>query len=94
MTPQKESLLKVSITHRRNPNMTEEEYHKYWTEVHAPLVAEWLARHGVVKYTQVSWQELSMVGGLQKKEKGGRSSCFRKPRSKPPQQWQTHLRTS
>lgn len=33
--------------------MSEEDFHKYWTEVHAPIVEKWLAKHGVVRYVQV-----------------------------------------
>ena len=37
----------------RKPTMSEEEFHHYMTSVHAPLVRECLARHGIVRYTMV-----------------------------------------
>jgi len=47
-------LVRVSVLSRRNPDMPAEDYHKYWTEVHGPLVTDWLERYGFVRYTQVS----------------------------------------
>ena len=47
-------LIRVSVLSRRNPDMPEDDYHKYWADVHGPLVAHWLERYGIVKYTQVS----------------------------------------
>lgn len=46
-------LVRVSFMVRRKQGTSEEEFSKYWTEQHAPLVREWLAKYGVVKYTQV-----------------------------------------
>jgi len=37
---------------KRNPAITEEEFHSYWSKVHAPLASLFLKRNGVVKYTQ------------------------------------------
>ncbi|ETS75803.1 hypothetical protein PFICI_12747 [Pestalotiopsis fici W106-1] len=37
---------------KRKPEISEEEFHKYWTEEHPAIVNEWLAKHGVVKYVQ------------------------------------------
>lgn len=34
--------------------MEEEEFHRYMSEVHAPLVRDLLARHGIVRYSMVS----------------------------------------
>ncbi|KAJ9612929.1 hypothetical protein H2200_002870 [Cladophialophora chaetospira] len=46
------SPVQVTVFIKRKPGMSEEEFHKYWTEVHAPLVEEWLAKHGGLRYVQ------------------------------------------
>lgn len=51
--PPTDRLLPFTILCHRNPNMTEDDFHTHWTTRHGPLVREWLARHGVLKYTQV-----------------------------------------
>jgi hypothetical protein len=47
-------LTRISVLSRRKPGMSEEAYRKYWTERHGALVAPWLKRYGILKYTQVS----------------------------------------
>jgi hypothetical protein len=37
----------------RLPSLTHEEFCAYWKDKHAPLVAPWLAKHGVLNYRQV-----------------------------------------
>lgn len=49
----KPRLLRITMYVKRKEGTSEEDFSKYWTERHAPLVSEWLARHGVVRYTQV-----------------------------------------
>lgn len=39
---------------KRKSGLSEEEFHSYWTEKHPEVVNEWLAKHGVVSYVQVS----------------------------------------
>lgn len=56
-----ENLIRITVLANRNPNISEEEYHKHWTEKHAPLVSSWLQRHGVVKYTQVLYTSLPVA---------------------------------
>lgn len=48
MTP-----LKFVMLIRRKEGLSEEAFHQYWTEKHPVIVNEWLAKHGVIKYTQV-----------------------------------------
>lgn len=48
-----EPLLRVTVFAHRNPSLSGEEFHAHWSTTHAQLVAPWLRRHGVVKYTQV-----------------------------------------
>lgn len=51
--PEKERLLRLTMLCYRNPTMSEEEYHHHWTYDHTPLVRDWLAKYGVVRYSQV-----------------------------------------
>ncbi|THW15386.1 hypothetical protein D6C89_08222 [Aureobasidium pullulans] len=43
---------KLTTLVRRRSDITEQEFHKYWSEKHPIVVNDWLARHGVVKYVQ------------------------------------------
>lgn len=45
--------LKLTMMIKRKPEISEEEFHRYWTEKHPAIVNEWLAKHGVVQYVQV-----------------------------------------
>ncbi|KAJ4318874.1 hypothetical protein N0V94_004204 [Neodidymelliopsis sp. IMI 364377] len=45
-------LLKFSMFIKRKSDITEDEFHKYWTEKHVPVVDKWLAKHGVIRYIQ------------------------------------------
>lgn len=56
-----EPLIRVSISINRKEGTTEVEFHKYWANVHAPMVQEWLIRCGVLKYVQVSFISRSLV---------------------------------
>jgi hypothetical protein len=49
----KQRLLRFTILTYRKPGLSEEEFHSHWTTTHVPLVQDWLARHGILKYTQV-----------------------------------------
>ena len=52
--PKQAKVVRFSLFARRNKGLSEEEFHRHWSEVHGPLVVEWLARYGTVRYTQVS----------------------------------------
>ena len=47
--------------------MNIDEFNEYWTNTHAPKVSKWLAKHGVIRYTQVS--RLLELGTLGRKLK-------------------------
>lgn len=49
-----EGLFKLTFLLKRKPGLSEEEFHSFWTEKHPAVVNEWLAKHGVVNYVQVS----------------------------------------
>lgn len=57
MAPEKQRLYKVTILAYRREGMTEDEYHEHWTKVHPGKVRDWLAKHGIVRYTQVRLRE-------------------------------------
>lgn len=54
MATDKQRLVKVTILAYRKSGMSEEDFHYHWTTVHPPIVRNWLIRHGIVRYTQVS----------------------------------------
>lgn len=45
--------LRVTMFAFKKDELSEEEFHNHWSKVHAPIVAEFLAKAGVIKYTQV-----------------------------------------
>ena len=45
--------IRVTMFAYRNDAMSEEQFHKHWSAIHAPIVARFLADAGVVRYTQV-----------------------------------------
>ncbi|EAW16914.1 EthD domain-containing protein [Aspergillus fischeri NRRL 181] len=45
--------LRVTMFAFKKDEISEEEFHNHWSKVHAPIVAEFLAKAGVIKYTQV-----------------------------------------
>ena len=50
-------LLKLTLYAKRKEGMTEQEFREHWTDKHRPLVSEWLLKHGIVRYAQVSRSE-------------------------------------
>ena len=56
--PSPQHLLRFSLYIKRRVDITEREFNDHWSNVHAPLVKEWLMRHGIVRYAQVSSQSL------------------------------------
>ncbi|CAK1361064.1 hypothetical protein CB0940_03525 [Cercospora beticola] len=50
--PQRKGLYRVTILAYRKDGMSEEEFHRHWTNSHAPKVSEHLRKHGIVGYTQ------------------------------------------
>ncbi|KAH6671368.1 EthD domain-containing protein [Halenospora varia] len=50
--PQSQKVLKLTIFQQRNPSLTEEEFHKHWTEKYAALASAWFAKNGILGYTQ------------------------------------------
>jgi hypothetical protein len=46
-------LIRFTFCHKRKEGVSEEEFHRHWSETHGPLVSQVLLRAGVVKYVQV-----------------------------------------
>jgi len=44
-------LLQWTVCAYRKPGMSEEDYHKYMSEKHAPLVKGLMAKYGILKFT-------------------------------------------
>lgn len=49
----KQRLLRLTLMQYKNPKISDEEFQKHWSEHHAPIASSWLARNGIVGYTQV-----------------------------------------
>jgi predicted membrane-bound dolichyl-phosphate-mannose-protein mannosyltransferase len=54
MAPQTERLFCWTVCAYRKPGMSEEDYHKYMSEVHAPLVRDLMAQYGIVSWEMVN----------------------------------------
>ncbi|KAG0130674.1 hypothetical protein HOY82DRAFT_561867 [Tuber indicum] len=50
--PETKRVVKFTIQQYRIPTVTEEEFHKYWSEKHAAPASPWLVCHGILKYAQ------------------------------------------
>ncbi|OAG38794.1 hypothetical protein AYO21_06989 [Fonsecaea monophora] len=48
----KHRMVKLTLYARRKSHLSEDEFQKYWTETHRGLAVDWLAKYGIVKYTQ------------------------------------------
>lgn len=46
-------MIKLTFCLRRLPNLSREDFQRYWREQHAPLVARHAATLGIVRYEQV-----------------------------------------
>lgn len=51
-TPQR--LFKITACHNRNPNVTHEEYIKWYEEQQIPLSIKLIQKHGIVRFSVVS----------------------------------------
>ncbi|KAM0259619.1 hypothetical protein ACHAQJ_003198 [Trichoderma viride] len=48
----KERVLRLTLMQYKNPKLSDAEFQKHWSEHHAPLASGWLARNGIIGYTQ------------------------------------------
>ncbi len=51
---QTEKLIRITTLIPRKKGLTPAQFYKHWTEVHGPMVIDFMMRHGVVEYRQVS----------------------------------------
>lgn len=63
-------MLKLTYCLRRRPDMTVDEFQRYWREVHAPLVAERAEVLGIRRYVQVHTVHPEVNAGLRKRNDG------------------------
>lgn len=49
----KERILRITVLQYKSSKLTDDEFHKHWTQKHAPIASGWLARNGILGYTQV-----------------------------------------
>ncbi len=54
MAVQIERLFCWTVCAYRKPGMSEQDYHKYMSEVHAPLVRDLMVKYGIVTWEMVS----------------------------------------
>ena len=64
-------MIKLTYCLRRKPTMSLAEFHQYWREVHAPLVAQRAATLGIRRYVQVHTSDLPEVHALLQGRNGG-----------------------
>lgn len=50
----KTKVLRVSMYLRKKEGLSQEEFNRYWSEVHGPLVRPLVQKYNILKYTQVS----------------------------------------
>jgi hypothetical protein len=44
----------MSLFAKPKIHLSEDDFHRHWSQRHSALVSDWLAKHGVVKYIQVN----------------------------------------
>ncbi|EPS42287.1 hypothetical protein H072_3757 [Dactylellina haptotyla CBS 200.50] len=73
-----EKLVRVTMLFKKNPDLTDAEFHQHWAHTHAPLCTEWMKKYGIIKYTQnhiagdlvdglrtaVSWAQTAPYNGI------------------------------
>lgn len=47
-----QQVTRISVMVSRRPDISAEEFHRYWANNHGPLVQDMLVHYGIVKYTQ------------------------------------------
>jgi len=52
MATKPQTLTRITAHVWRKPDMSPEEFYKYWYEIHGPLAAHYFAQYGVVAYRQ------------------------------------------
>ena len=68
-------MIKLVYCLRRVPNLSREEFQKYWRETHAPLVKERAATLGIRRYVQVHTIDSGFDGAL-RSSRGSEEEAF------------------
>jgi hypothetical protein len=50
---QENQTVQIVVYIKRNPVKTQKQFYHYWENTHAPLVAPWAQKHGIISYRQV-----------------------------------------
>jgi len=69
-------MIKLTYCLRRRPDLTWEEFSRYWREVHAPLVAERAAVLGIRRYVQLRTVQLPDLHAVFQARNGGSPEPF------------------
>lgn len=64
-------MIKLTFCLRRRPDLSREEFQRYWSEVHAPLVAERAEVLGIRRYVQVHTSDLAGLHEAFQRRNGG-----------------------
>jgi hypothetical protein len=52
-----EHLIRITTLIPRKKGMSQEDFYKHWTQIHAPLCTDFMMRHGVIEYRQVGLEK-------------------------------------
>jgi len=69
-------VIKLTFCLRRRPDLSVEEFHRYWKDVHGPLVAERAAALGVRRYQQVHTLDVAGLHEALQARNGGAPAPF------------------
>lgn len=69
-------MIKLTFCLRRRPELSWEEFSRYWREVHAPLVAERAEVLGIVRYVQVRTLDRPELHDAYRRRNGGAPEPF------------------
>lgn len=69
-------MIKLTFCLRRRPDLTPEEFARYWKDEHGPLVRERAAALGIRKYQQVHTLDEPGIHGALQKRNGGAPDPF------------------
>ncbi|KAF3904011.1 hypothetical protein AA313_de0205182 [Arthrobotrys entomopaga] len=48
-----EPYIRVSVCFKKNPTLSDEQFHDYWANNHGPLCTEWMKKFGLLRYVQM-----------------------------------------
>jgi len=69
-------VIKLTFCLRRRPDLSVEEFHRYWKDVHGPLVAARAEVLGIRRYQQIHTLDLDGLHGALQARNGGAPAPF------------------